>query len=116
MPFRPTAQHRRNIFGVVLPLTEAVRQLYGEREDRSIPIGAFYTINIDRQAWLSLGGIWYAARDNSKLSKRQINQAVVDNFIEAIKTGNQILLLGKSQISWEQIPALLATQLPVPLR
>jgi hypothetical protein len=37
--------HRRNIKGVIDPLTAAVARIYGIRSDGAYPIGAFYTVN-----------------------------------------------------------------------
>ena len=60
MPYRPTPEHRRNVPGVVLPLTLAICNVYGIRaQDGARPIGAFYTEHVSRDRWVPLGGIWY---------------------------------------------------------
>lgn len=112
MPFRPTALDRKNIPGVIYPLTAAIRQIYGVRSDGAWPIGAFYTVNIDLDVWRSVGGIWYVPRDASQILSRSINEGVIAAFCDAIENGNVVVLPSGSSVTWEAVPNDAAAQLP----
>ena len=116
MPFRPTAQHRQNVSGVVRPLTLAIYNVYGSRaQDGGRPIGAFYTEHVSRDRWVHLGGIWYRPTSEREIRARSPNPAVVQAFANSIRTGQSVQLQSGSLVIWEPIPAVEASQLPPPL-
>lgn len=113
MSYRPHAEHRNNIRGVLLPLTTAIFEVFGSRaQDNGRPIGAFYPKNISANIWEHLGGIWYRARDEEKLSRRKINAEVVRAFARSIHTGEDVQLPSGKTITWEEIPSAEASKLP----
>lgn len=114
MPFRPAPAHRRNVHGVIYPLTEAIRLLYGARSsDGAYPIGLFYTVNIDSQVWSHAGGIWYRPRNVATLEQRQQpSDHTVQLFMESISTGSDVQLVSGTVVRWERIPDREAAQLP----
>lgn len=117
MLYRPESIHRRNISGVLLPLTAAIYLVFGNRaQDRGRPIGAFYPQNVSATTWEHLGGIWYRARNEQRVQDRRINQAVVQAFASSILTGEVVELHSGTRVTWERIPAHEANQLPPPLR
>jgi hypothetical protein len=116
MTYRPHPQHRRNVQGVLLPLTAAVLAVFGSRaQDNGRPIGAFYPQNVSSGTWEHLGGIWYRARDEQKVRNRKVNAAVVQAFSRSIRTGEDVELPSGSVITWERIPSAEASKLPPPL-
>ena len=116
MPYRPTSENRRNIRGVIYPLTEAIFRVYGNREqDRGRPIGAFYTINVQGRLWQHLGGIWYRPITEARLLQREINENVARAFAISIVTGEPVILPRGRLINWERIPNNEASQLPPPI-
>jgi hypothetical protein len=113
MPFRPNPEFRRNINGVVLPLTAAIARVYGIREsDGAYPLGAFYTENIDTRVWLPVGGIWYQPINAEKVANRRISEARIEQFVDGIGSGREVLLNNDVVVSWERIPEALAQLLP----
>ncbi|MBL8442879.1 MAG: hypothetical protein JNK52_02415 [Zoogloeaceae bacterium] len=112
MPYRPTAIFRKNIRGVIYPLTAAVASIYGIRDDGAYPIGAFYTVNIDSDVWEHLGGIWYRPYDSTKITERNIKPEAINLFINGINHGNNTVLASGKMVTWEQIPRSEALQLP----
>lgn len=116
MPFRPEARYRKNIRGVIYPLTAAVAQTYGVRDDGAYPIGAFYTVNIDSKIWLPAGGIWYRPIEPDKILSRDIRDEDTDIFIIGIATGDTTVLRSGKSIDWEQIPDTEAEKLPFSIR
>jgi hypothetical protein len=112
MPFRPTAPHRRNIRGVIYPLTAAIERTYGVRADGAWPLGAFYTVNVDSTVWRPVGGIWYVPHDAEKVFGRSINEDVIADFCKAIQDGRVVALPSGRSITWEAIPNVEASQLP----
>ena len=116
MTYRPQAPHRKNVQGVLIPLTAAIYQVFGSRaQDNGRPIGAFYPQNVSTDAWEHLGGIWYRARDEQKVLNRKLNAAVVQAFARSIRTGEDVQLQSGNVITWEQIPGSDASKLPPPL-
>ena len=116
MIYRPHPQHRKNVQGVLLPLTAAIYAVFGSRtQDNGRPIGAFYPQNVSTEVLEHLGGIWYRARDELKVQNRRINAAVVQAFARSIRTGEDVVLPSGNTITWERIPALEAAKLPPPL-
>jgi hypothetical protein len=115
MPFRPTAEHRKNVQGVIYPLTAAVAKLYGIRADGAYPIGAFYSVNIDLMVWQRVGGIWYKPFNEAKITNRNISEDIVDIFADGIRYGRNTILRSGKVITWEKIPSADATALPSPL-
>lgn len=117
MPYRPEPRHRKNVRGVLLPLTAAIYTVYGNRaQDRGRPIGAFYPQHVSSTTWDYLGGIWYRARDEAKVQRRRVNLAVVDAFARSITTGEPVELPSGTIVTWERIPRVDANKLPPPLR
>jgi hypothetical protein len=117
MPYRPRPEHRSNIQGVILPLTAAVYDVYGNRaQDLGRPIGAFYPQNVSSETWEYLGGIWYRARDEQKVQSRRINEAVRTAFARSILTGEEVTLRSGTLVTWERIPDSESAQLPPPLK
>lgn len=112
MPYRPTAQYRRNIKGVIYPLTAAVALTFGIRRDGGYPIGAFYTVNIDAGIWRPAGGIWYVPINPNKISSRNIREEAIFDFCGSISDGRNVILQSGSVITWEVIPDTEAIQLP----
>lgn len=113
MPFRPSPRHRRNIWGVVYPLTEAIRRLYGPRtSDGALPIGAFYTVNVDSRVWRPAGGVWYQARSQGAVANRAVNNDTVELFAASVVSGVTISLPGRTPVDWEPVPPNEAAQLP----
>ena len=112
MPFRPSAPHRRNIRGVIYPLTAAIERTYGVRADGAWPLGAFYTVNVDSTVWRSVGGIWYIPHDPEGVSGRRIDEGVIAEFCNAIQDGRAVILPSGRSIAWESIPNFEAAQLP----
>lgn len=113
MPFRPGPQHRRNIRGVIYPLTAAIHHVYGVRSsDGAYPLGAFYTVNIDSTIWQHTGGIWYRPIDPEDIENRNINVETMGLFVESIATGQNVQLPSGTIVNWEHIPDTLAQQLP----
>jgi hypothetical protein len=116
MTFRPNAEHRKNIQGVLMPLTAAIYLVFGSRaQDNGRPIGAFYPQNISTETWEHLGGIWYRARDEQKVLSRKVNVELVQAFAQSIQTGEDVVLPNGSVIAWEKIPLSEASKLPPPL-
>lgn len=114
--YRPLPEHRRNVQGVLLPLTAAIFAVFGSRsQDNGRPIGAFYPHNVSASTWEHLGGIWYRAKDESKVQSRKVNPLVVQSFARSIRTGEDVLLPNGNVISWERIPVAETAQLPPPL-
>jgi len=112
MPFRPSAAHRRNVRGVIYPLTAAVARMFGIREDGAYPIGAFYPIHIDNKIWRPVGGIWYIPKLSSDIDKRNVREEDIACFSASIANGQNITLRSGITVKWEPIPAALASQLP----
>lgn len=116
MPYRPTPEHRRNVPGVVLPLTLAICNVYGIRaQDGATPIGAFYTEHVSRDRWVPLGGIWYQPVGEQEIQARSPNPLVVEAFESSIRTGEPVQLQSGTVVTWEPIPEVEASQLPPPL-
>lgn len=116
MFYRPHAIHRKNIQGVLLPLTAAIFKVFGSRaQDNGRPIGAFYPQNVSSETWEHLGGIWYRARDEQKVQNRKVNTETVKAFAHSIHTGEAVQLSSGKIITWEQIPVAEASKLPPPL-
>lgn len=116
MPYRPEAVHRRNMEGVVLPLTAAIHRVFGHRaQDLGRPIGAFYTVNVSSIVWQHLGEIWYRAWDEQRVLNRIVNESVVRAFSESIITGDAVNLPSGKRIIWEEMAPFEAMQLPPPL-
>ena len=114
--YRPKAEFRQNIKGILLPLTAAIYQVFGSRaQDQGRPIGAFYPFNISPATWEHLGGIWYRAWNEEKVRQRDINLQVVNAFARSILTGEDVSLRNGDVITWELIPKQQAYQLPPPL-
>lgn len=117
MPYRPLAEHRKNVQGVLLPLTAAIQSVFGSRtQDYARPIGAFYPRNVSATTWRHVGGIWYSAYDEQKVLNRSVNEAVVRGFAISIMTGEPIVLPSGTQVTWEPIPEADASQLPPPIQ
>jgi hypothetical protein len=113
MPYRPTPQFRRNIKGVIYPLTEAVRRLYGCRpEDGAYPIGAFYPINVSNTAWNHVDGIWYIPALEESLNARNPREEIVLEFMHSIQTGAAVELPSGVEVTWERIPIAESHALP----
>lgn len=113
MTYRPRPQHRKNIHGVLIPLTAAVYIVFGSRaQDKGRPIGAFYPTNVSARAWEKLGGIWYRAYDEQKVLNRKVNAEVVQAFVQSIRSGEDVVLPSGAVITWEMIPASEASKLP----
>lgn len=114
--YRPQPHHRRNVHGVLLPLTAAIHSVFGNRaQDLGRPIGAFYPINVSSRTWEHLGGIWYRARDEQKVLSRRLTTNVVAAFAQSIRTGSDVVLPTGSVVTWEAIPREEAVLLPPPL-
>ena len=112
MPYRPTAAHRKNIRGVIYPLTAAIAQRFGVRGDGAYPIGAFYTVNIDSTVWRAAGGIWYTPINPDDIEERNIRDEDIDLFILGIAQGQHTQLRSGKIVTWEAIPDAAASQLP----
>lgn len=113
MPFRPSSQFRRNIKGVIYPLTESVRRVYGCRsEDGAYPIGAFYPINITNNSWRHSDGIWYIPVSEEDLNARNPREEIVLEFIQSIQSGVAVELPNGVLVTWEQIPSAQSQALP----
>ena len=105
MPYRPSPEHRRNINGVIYPLTAAVLQLYGSRpSDGALPIGAFYPVNVKRGVWERCDDIWYRPSSISAIEGRSFNQDLIPLFLAGIRGGATFLLPNGRSITWEAIP------------
>ena len=114
--YRPEPNFRRNIRGVIYPLTAAIHRVFGSRvQDQGRPIGAFYTINVDSRAWEYLGGIWYRAYNEEKVLQRAINQTTIETFARSIFTGENVQMESGIIVTWEAIATFEAQQLPPPL-
>ncbi|MCC5871724.1 MAG: hypothetical protein JJU22_04950 [Gammaproteobacteria bacterium] len=113
MPFRPEPSFRRNVNGVIIPLTEAIRRKYGAREsDGAYPLGAFYPTNVSKRTWRHAGGIWYVPVSEADLEARRFNEAVVAAFMRCIDSGEACTLPSRKVVSWEEIPPAEARGLP----
>jgi hypothetical protein len=113
MPYRPISSHRKNILGVIYPLTEAVRRLYGPRQsDGSYPLGAFYSINVSKFVWSESGGIWYSPQKD--LDARNPREEIVLAFINSIQSGLPVELPSGIIVTWEIIPNSKSSLLPPP--
>lgn len=113
MFYRPHSKHRKNIRGVIYPLTEAVQQVFGSRaQDGARPIGAFYPVRVDNKVWRSLGGIWYEPLDGQALLARSTHSDVIAAFAASIKNGSNVVLPSGITIGWEVIPQSEGSQLP----
>lgn len=116
MTYRPNPEHRKNIQGVLMPLTAAVYLVFGSRaQDNGRPLGAFYPKNVSHKGWEHLGGILYRARDEQSVLNRKVNVEVVQSFARSIRTGDNVVLRDGSVIAWEKIPDSDASKLPPPL-
>ncbi len=114
--FRPIPVHRKNVRGVLMPLTAAIFQVFGNRsQDTGRPIGAFYPSNISKNTWDRIGGIWYKAKDEQKVRDRAVNPDTVATFARCILSGQSCLLPSGLEILWERIPSNQAAQLPPPI-
>lgn len=104
---------RRNIKGVIYPLTEAIRRIYGSRStDGAYPLGAFYPINVSSSAWSSAGGIWYVPEPETDLSERNPREESVLAFMQSITSGEPVELPSGIVVTWERIPATEVRLLP----
>ncbi|SFG51916.1 hypothetical protein [Neptunomonas qingdaonensis] len=112
MPFRPTAEHRRNVKGVIYPLTAAVARRYGIRNDGAYPIGAFYTLHIDNRIWSCVGGIWFRPSDPLTIENRNVKEEDIVLFLRAIESGEPTQLRSGKAVTWEAIPQAEASELP----
>ncbi len=113
MPFRPSPPNRKNIRGVINPLTEAVRRLFGARQDDgAYPLGAFFPVDVSKSAWVDAGGIWYIPLSEVKLNRRNPKEEVVLAFINSIETGEPVELPGGKVVTWDRIPDPEADALP----
>lgn len=112
MAFRPTAEHRKNVNGVIYPLTAAVRQVFGMRSDGAYPIGTFYTVNIDNFIWQPVDGIWYRPFDSESIEQRSIREEDIERFVAGITTGEETVLRSGIRVTWERVPSEEAAQLP----
>lgn len=113
MPYRPMPNFRRNIRGVIYPLTEAVRRLYGSRStDGAYPLGAFYPINVSTSVWSSAGGIWYAPESEIDLNERNPREETVLAFMQSIMSGEPVELPSGILVTWERIPSSEENSLP----
>ena len=113
MPLRPEPQHRRNIRGVIYPLTAAIRHVYGIRSsDGSYPLGAFYTVHIDSTTWQHAGGIWSSPIVPEEIENRNVNTETMGHFMDSIATGQHVQLPSGTIVTWERIPDTLVQQLP----
>lgn len=116
MIYRPRPEHRKNIQGVLLPLTAAIFAVFGSRaQDNGRPVGAFYPQNVSTGAWEHLGGIWYRAKDEQKVQNRKVNAVVVQAFARSIRTGEAVELPSGRVVTWERIPESEVSRLPPPL-
>jgi len=116
MTYRPSPEHRKNVQGVLMPLTAAIYRVFGSRaQDNGRPIGAFYPHHVSTKAWEHLGGIWYCARDEQQVLNRRVNPELVQAFARSIRTGEDVMLRNGKTISWEKIPVSEALALPPPL-
>lgn len=114
--FRPIPIHRKNVRGVLMPLTAAIFRVFGNRaQDNGRPIGAFYPSNISASTWDRIGGIWYKAKDENKVRDRAVNLDTVEIFARCILSGQSCLLPNGMRITWERIPSDQAIQLPPPI-
>ena len=114
--YRPIAIHRKNVRGVLMPLTAAIFRVFGNRaQDNGRPIGAFYPSNISTGAWDRIGGIWYKAKDENKVRDRSVSLHTVDVFVRCILSGQSCVLPNGTEITWERIPGDQAIQLPPPI-
>lgn len=113
MPYRPIASFRKNIKGVIYPLTEAVRRIYGHRsEDGAYPLGAFYPINVSSSAWHLVENIWYVPAERTDLDTRNPREETVVEFMQSISTGEPVELPSGITVTWERIPESEASYLP----
>lgn len=113
MTFRPIPPHRKNINGVIKPLTKAIEEVFGIREgDNGRPLGAFYTVNIINTKWEHLSGIWYRARNEEDIENRRPNRAVVEAFVASIQTGEEVILPSGRIVTWEEISDSEESELP----
>ncbi len=104
---------RRNIRGVIYPLTEAVRRVYGCRStDGAYPLGAFYPVNVSSSVWNSVGGIWYIPESEIDLNERNPREESVLAFMQSIASGEPVELPSGVLVTWESIPASEASYLP----
>lgn len=116
MSYRPHAEHRRNVQGVLIPLTAAIYDVFGSRaQDLGRPIGAFYPQHVSATAWEHIGGIWYRARDEQKVLSRKVNARVRADFARSIVTGENVTLPSGAVVTWEKIPQPDSARLPPPL-
>jgi hypothetical protein len=116
MIYRPHAEHRKNIRGVLMPLTAAIFAVFGSRaQDGARPIGAFYPKNVSSETWEHLGGIWYRAKDEQAINNRRIDPDVVRAFARSILSGEDVMLRSGSVVTWERLPSAEAAKLPPPL-
>lgn len=114
--YRPQPLHRKNVQGVLIPLTAAIHLVFGNRaQDQGRPIGAFYPQNVSAATWEHVGGIWYRARDEQKVQARQPNRAIVESFARSILSGHDVELPSGTVVTWEQVPTAEAVGLPPPL-
>lgn len=103
---------RRNIRGVIYPLTEAIRRLYGRRpRDGAYPLGAFYPVNVSKSVWDSAGGIWYIPESEMDLDERNPREEIVLAFMRSITSGEPVELPSGVLVTWERIPASEASSL-----
>lgn len=116
MIYRPHPAYRKNVQGVIIPLTAAIYVVFGSRaQDQGRPIGPFYPKNVSSATWEHIGGIWYRARDEQKIQGRQPNVAVVESFARSILSGQEVQLPSGTVVTWERIPIAEAAGLPPPL-
>ena len=88
--------------------------MYGERQDGSLPLGAFYTINVDTTVWQHVESIWYRPIDPPAIARRNPNARVVEQYIDSIESGNSFRLSSGTLITWEPVPLSEASLLPTP--
>ena len=72
-------------------------------------------MNVDRELWQPLGGIWYRPLDQVSIHPRRLDEDIVAELIQSISTGRTVSLRSGVIVHWEEIPPAEASQLPPPL-
>ncbi len=110
MLYKPTAASR-SIPNMPQYITAAIHTLYGARDDMALPLGAFFD-TLDPETWLHVGGLWYTPVDIITYQRRELDQVLVEQFCDGIRTGQSFSLASGTTVVFELVALNIEENLP----